>query len=501
MEIFCTRPGCARPVNRFPDLDNRQTLKTVPQKFCMTCGMPLILGGRYLPQKPLGQGGFGTAFLAQDRYTPNLRSCVVKLFQPAGQLTPGQLQVARDLFDQEAIVLEKLGNRHPQIPDLYAFFPLQVPSTQPGHPEEYFYLVQEFIDGQNLEELLDQKGAFAEAEVREVLVALLKILEFVHQNGAIHRDIKPSNIMRDRQGVFYLLDFGAVKQIAQGVGSPGSHSTGIFSAGYAPPEQMAGSAIYPSTDLYALAVTCITLLTGKPPQELYDSYRNIWNWQPQAPQVSAQLARVLNRMLAAAPEQRYGGAAEVLRALATPSSQGTPTPGPVPQSSPHPARSATHRSPGAAPSPKAPPSASTSLQKPPLPAPPAAAPQPPASPRPFSLIRFLGGAAFTGFEGGLLAIASFSLFGMTWLGSGTWLLLLGGMIWLQLKRVIERVDLVIIAAVSLGVVLGFPSLHAMLPVIGNRWQVILVIGGLGAGIGMAIAILYRLLYRLFRALL
>lgn len=64
MKIHCTRPGCPRPENIFADLDEKTTLKTVQQKYCTTCGMPLILDGRYLPQSLLGKGGFGAAFFS-----------------------------------------------------------------------------------------------------------------------------------------------------------------------------------------------------------------------------------------------------------------------------------------------------------------------------------------------------------------------------------------------------------------------------------------------------
>lgn len=480
MEIFCTRPDCPRPVNSFPDLDSGNTLKTVQQKFCMTCGMPLLLGGRYMPQKQLGQGGFGTAFLARDRYTPALRPCVVKLFQPSMQMSTAQLQTAQALFEREAAVLEELGNRHPQIPDLYAFFSLQVPGLQPGSQTEYFYLVQELIDGKNLEELLAQRGAFPEAEVLEILISMLKVLQYVHQHGTIHRDIKPSNIMRDRNDQLFLLDFGAVKQVAKGSG-PDLKSTGIYSMGYAPPEQMAGGTVYPATDLYALAVTCITLLTGKPPEDLYDGYQNTWKWESYV-RVRPGLAQVLNRMLAAAPQQRYDSAKAALQALA-----GNPQPPPPPS------QASLHPPPG-----PAQPLPVTPAVPPPTPGPRPVVSAPAQAPSPPSLVRFLGGALFTGFEGVLLAIASISLLGTTWLGSGAWLLLLGGLVLLQLRRVIERVDLMIIAAVTLGVVLWFPPLRTVLTATGTTpLQTLLVVALLGGLIMVAIATLFRLLYRLF----
>ena len=493
MEIYCTRPSCQRPINTFSDLDSGSTLKTVQQKYCTACGMPLILSGRYLPQKILGQGGFGAAFLARDRYTPMLRYCVVKQFQPSGNLSPDQLQVAQNLFEREAEALEELGNRHPQIPDLYAFFPLVVSSSQPGEQEEFFYLVQEFIDGQDLEQEQAQKGRLSEKEGVEILTSMLKVLSFVHNNGTIHRDIKPSNIVRCRNGQLYLLDFGAVKQVASGAASRQDQSTGIYSMGFAPPEQMAGSTVYPSTDLYALAVTCITLLTGESASDLYDSYNNIWNWESYA-QVTPHLTIVLNKMLQLTPNQRYASAEEALQALHHPPPQ---------------ARQIASKPSSVASSSPSSPASSTSLQKqsgkPSLATPAAPSPAPVAKPTPvpISIFEFLGGVAFTGFEGGLLAIALTSLLGTTVLGSGAWLLLFAGLIFLQLRRIIERLDLVIIAGVTLAAVLIFPPLRA-LPILqsgASPIPTVLFLTIMASLMAVAITTLFRLIYRILSNLL
>lgn len=446
-----------------------------------------MLLGRYLTVRLLGRGGFGAAYLARDRYTPAMRQCVVKQFQPSGDLSPAQLQLAQSLFEREGQVLEQLGN-HPQIPDLLAFFELDVPNRNASKPDRFFYLVQEFIDGQNMEEEMAQTGKFSEAGVIELLEEILKVLKFVHENGSIHRDIKPSNIMRRRDGRFYLLDFGAVKQVATApLAGAGKASTGIYSMGFAPPEQMQGNVVYPATDLYALAVTCLMLLTGKDPSELYDAYSNSWKWRS-AVKVSDRLAQVFDRMLLPTPSQRFQSADDVVAALKPTSSPPpiAPKPSPTPISTSSPIAAAK---PAPTPSPIAP----------------TPAPVPSIKRRSFSTLEILGGAAFTGFEGGLLAIALASLFG-TAINPSFWLVLagvLGIMIFAQSRRWIEKVDLMIIAAITLALVLFVPFLSGIistLGVAGTTIQVILLVSVFSALIAVAVATVFRLIYNLLSRL-
>ncbi|GAB4156588.1 MAG: serine/threonine-protein kinase [Cyanobacteria bacterium J069] len=501
MEVYCTRFGCPRPQNHFTDLDDSATLRTVQQKFCTTCGMPLLLLGRYVPQKLLGKGGFGAAFLARDRYTPAMRQCVVKQFQPSGDLSSNQLQVAQTLFQREGEVLEQLGSNHPQIPDLLAFFELEVPSLIPGKTDRFFYLVQEFIDGKDLEQELEQRGAFSESEVLEVLEAVLKVLDYVHANGSIHRDIKLSNIMRRRDGRLFLLDFGAVKQAtAVAASSGGKASTGIYSMGFAPPEQMRGDQVYPATDLYALAVTCITLLTGKQPNELYDAYSNSWNWRSQLPApVSDRLAGVLDKMLLPTPSHRFQSAQETLDALQVMSPAATARPVRPTQ----PGQSSPSTNPPVTSAPPSTGPGATSLQSAPAAQPVAQpAPQPPApvpapATAPFSLMEFLGGALFTGFEGGLVAIALLSLLGTVAIGPVFWIALLGllaGLIFAQSRRWIERNDLLIIAGITLLLV-AFSPLRRGLALIAEPSLLNILMLAIFAGLlAVAVGIIFRLVY-------
>ncbi|MFN6481326.1 MULTISPECIES: protein kinase domain-containing protein [unclassified Nostoc] len=466
MEVYCTRLRCPRPQNYFADLDDVTTLKTTQQKYCTTCGMPLMLDGRYVPMKLLGRGGFGAAFLARDRRIPGMRQCVVKQFQPSGNLTLTQLQQAQLMFEREAEVLAQLGNDSDQIPDLFAFFPVIVNSLQPGEQDQFFYLVQEYIDGQTLEEELIQQGKFSEQQVLEVLQGILRVLKFVHDRGIIHRDIKPSNIMRRRDGKLFLLDFGAVKQVTNAALGAAS-STGIYSMGFAPPEQMAGGQVFPSTDLYALAVTIITLLTNKEAIQLFDAYSNQWKWRSQV-NINPHLADILDRMLLPAANQRFQSAQEVIDAL---NSQAAQTPTQI---------------------------NSPSVTLPPQPSKgsnPVVPRRPPTQPA-FSTLELLGGAAFSGFQGALIAIALFSLVKSPIVTLTTSALILGILIFAQTRRWIEKFDLLIIPTITFAIVFFVPFLRGGLDLPS------VVILAVGAGlVAISLTAVFRLIYKLLSLLL
>ncbi|WP_414563206.1 MULTISPECIES: protein kinase domain-containing protein [unclassified Anabaena] len=450
MEVYCTRPRCPRPKNYFADLDDVTTLRTTQQKYCTTCGMPLLLDGRYVPIKLLGKGGFGAAFLARDRRIPGMRECVVKQFQPAGNLSSTQLELAQQLFEREAEVLAQIGNEHEQIPDLFAFFPVVVNSLQPGHQDQFFYLVQEYIDGLNLEEELIQNGKFSEQQVIEVLSEILKVLQFVHDRRIIHRDIKPSNIMRRRDGKLFLLDFGAVKQVTNAPSAGAGSSTGIYSMGFAPPEQMAGNQVFPSTDLYALAVTMLNLLTGQEANQLFDAYSNQWKWRSQV-SINPQLADILDKMLLAAANQRFQSANEVLTALNQPST----------------------------------------LPVIPKPQPPHIQPQATPSQPNFATWELLSSAAFSGFEGALIAIALFSLLPSAIITLPVAALILGILIFAQTKRWIEKFDLLIISGITFAIIVFTPWFRGDLG-IGE----ITLLAVAAALVTIAVTAIFRLIYKL-----
>ncbi len=144
--------------------------------------------------------------------------------------------------------MDGLG-RHPQIPELLAYF------TQDNRQ----YLLQEFIDGKNLQQELEESGAFDKSQILELLKSLLPVLEFIHSKRVIHRDIKPENIIRRKTDNQYpvlassspeniiLVDFGAAKYAT--MTALAVTGTVIGSAGYVAPEQAVGKATFAS-DIY-----------------------------------------------------------------------------------------------------------------------------------------------------------------------------------------------------------------------------------------------------------
>ena len=297
-------------------------------RFCLHCGEQmvtapepqgiysgLILGSRYRIIRQLGQGGFGRTYLAEDINRFN-ELCVLKEFAPQVQ-TSAVLQKAEELFAREAGVLYQL--QHPQIPRFRELFRVNVEG------KNYLFLVQDYVEGKNLFSLLHshQPPRLTEGEVTQLLLDILPVLEYIHSAGVIHRDISPDNlILRSSDSRPVLIDFGGVKQIAATVsqlaqaeaGKAAPPATLLGKVGYAPNEQMRTGTVYPHSDLYALAVTAVVLLTGKEPQALIDPRTLSWQWEQQV-NVSNTLATVLNKMLQPKMSDRYQNAREVWQAL------------------------------------------------------------------------------------------------------------------------------------------------------------------------------------------
>lgn len=293
---YCLNPACNNPEN------------LTHTEICQSCGAKLLLRDRYRVVQALGQGGFGATFLAKDESLPGSPYCVIKQLRPAAS-SSHVLQMARELFKREANTLGKVGN-HPQVPRLLDYF----------ESNQEFYLVQEYISGSTLQQEVKRSGPFSEAGVKQFLSEVLPMLQYIHSQQVIHRDIKPANLIRRSQDKkLVLIDFGAVKDQVNPMRAGASEQTAltqyaIGTPGYAPPEQMAMRPVYAS-DIYALGVTCLYLLTGRSPKDMdYDPATGEILWRHQV-HISDHFAEVLKKMLEVSVRHRYQNANEVLRAL------------------------------------------------------------------------------------------------------------------------------------------------------------------------------------------
>ncbi len=212
-----------------------------------------VLHERYQLKQKLGQNAGRQTWLAEDLQAIPAALVIVKLLAFGGEVQWDDLK----LFEREAQVLKQLN--HSRIPKYYDYFSIDERSL-------WFGLVQEFIPGASLKELLNQGKRFTEKQVRQVAIDVLNILIYLHELNpqVLHRDIKPSNLILGEDKQVYLVDFGAVQDRAV---KEGATFTVVGTYGYAPMEQFGGRAV-PASDLYALGASLSHLLTGTAPADL-----------------------------------------------------------------------------------------------------------------------------------------------------------------------------------------------------------------------------------------
>ncbi|PZO17576.1 MAG: protein kinase [Leptolyngbya foveolarum] len=265
-----------------------------------------VLRDRYRIVEVLGIGGFGETYSAQDTQRPGDPICVVKKLKIVSD-NPKSHHLAQRLFRAEAVVLGELGE-HNQIPRLLAYFEIQ----------QTFYLVQEMVEGRLLRNILSHNRPLSQRAVIRLLRDLLPVVSFVHSKGVIHRDIKPSNIIRRKSdGRYVLIDFGAVKTITNklvGSDTQVTSTVGIGTQGYMPSEQSNGMPTVRS-DIYALGITAIEALTGKPPHALKRSDDGEIIWSHTVEDISAELSSIINQMVRYDFNKRYHSAQSVLTDL------------------------------------------------------------------------------------------------------------------------------------------------------------------------------------------
>ena len=219
-----------------------------------------LLKDRYKIAGPIGQGGMGAVYRAEDILLTG-RVCAVKEITPDPDLLPEILQQLQDQFRQEASILARLD--HPNLPKVSDHF------TQNGRE----YLVMDFVPGQNMHEIINQtqsqQSYLPQNQVLDWADQLCDALSYLHtQNPPIlHRDIKPSNIKVTPSGLLKLVDFGLVKILTSDEARTVTVVQGQGTAAYTPLEQYGGDDAHTDirSDVYALGATLYHLLTNRSP--------------------------------------------------------------------------------------------------------------------------------------------------------------------------------------------------------------------------------------------
>jgi len=273
-----------------------------------------LKGGDYRIIRSLTKGGMGAVYLAEDRRAFD-RLCVVKqMLDYYDPTNPEERLRAQQRFQEEGRTLASLS--HPGVPKIYAFF------SENGR----FYIVMEYIQGENLEAYVtheDERGQIIPAkrlpqeEVIRYIIQVCRILEYLHSQPrpVVHQDIKPANlILESHLGFVRLVDFGTARAEIPAGAMPGNgHKASIYGTdGYAPPEQYRGKP-EPRSDVFALAATAYHLLTDDDPR------KHPFKW-PLMNTLPKELALALQRALRPAPEQRCTAheLCEALESIATP---------------------------------------------------------------------------------------------------------------------------------------------------------------------------------------
>ena len=263
-----------------------------------------VLQGRYQLKQPLGQNPGRQTWLAYNLEVSPPELVIVKLLAFNPQMQWDEFK----LFEREAQVLKQLN--HPRIPRYRDYFSLD---KEAGAGLFWFGLVQQYIPGTCVRQLLDQGKRFTETEVQKIATDVLEILIYLHglNPPVLHRDIKPSNLILGNDEQVYLVDFGAVQDTAA---TEGITFTVVGTTGYAPLEQFWGKTV-PASDLYALGATLIHLLTGTAPADLPAKDLRI-QFRDRI-SVNPRLIRWIEGLTEPDLEQRFTQASEALTGLRT----------------------------------------------------------------------------------------------------------------------------------------------------------------------------------------
>jgi len=315
-------PADEEPVAVFKVCPHCGTEYETTARFCPSDGTALrpkgadsligrVLADRYHILKRIGEGGMGRVYLGE--HVKMNRQCAIKVMGPA--LVNDAESAAR--FAREASNAARII--HPNVAAVFDY----------GESDGLIYLVMEFVDGEPLARLLTREAPLALDRALDLASQIADGLGAAHELGIVHRDLKPDNILvsRTRTGreIAKVVDFGIAKAIQEGVGEGLTHTGQVIGTPeFMSPEQLLGDPVDARSDLYALGCILYLMLTASPPfdaptreqmikRRLSEDAPHVHEIDPALPD---SVARIVARLLARSPKERYGSAAEVKDALA-----------------------------------------------------------------------------------------------------------------------------------------------------------------------------------------
>lgn len=257
-----------------------------------------VIQGRYIVVRRLTEGGMGTIYLVKDQKLFDVLRVLKRLSPPPASEV--EFPHRPELFEREAQLLASLD--HPCLPKVYDYF----------HLHDTPCLVMDYIHGRTLEDLLREHGMpFSEEQVVIWAAQLCDVLDYLHHHvpPVLFRDMKPANIMVSPGDKVKLIDFGIARFF--GYGAEAQDTVAMGTEGYAPEEQYGGRST-PQSDIYALGVTLLELLTGHDPSQ---SPLDLPDAREINKDVSVHVNDVIARALRPRPEERFASAVEMREAL------------------------------------------------------------------------------------------------------------------------------------------------------------------------------------------
>ncbi len=265
---------------------------------------PILLNNRYRLEEQQGSGGMAMVYRAHDLMLE--RTVAIKLLRADFSSDPD----FRERFRQEAKAAANLS--HPNIVTVHDF----------GLDEGRLFIVMEYVPGTDLKTILKQRGRFSLDETIALMVQACAGIGYAHRAGLVHCDIKPQNMLVTPDQRLKVVDFGIARALASI--SPDEQTDVVWgSPQYFSPEQAAGGAPSPASDVYSLGIVMYEMLTGQLPftastaEELARMHREVPPPSPRRlnPAIPAQLEQILLKVLSKEPTARYRTADQLGRVL------------------------------------------------------------------------------------------------------------------------------------------------------------------------------------------